>query len=67
MANPDLTLPKIFMTTATLDSTAVAQYLIDHPQFFEEHAGLLGEVRLEIYPPTRDQPTDQPTEQPTEQ
>lgn len=46
MANPDLTLPKIFMTTATLDSTAVAQYLIDHPQFFEEHAGLLGEVKL---------------------
>ena len=34
------------MTTATLDSTAVAQYLIDHPQFFEEHAGLLGEVKL---------------------
>ena len=34
------------MTTATLDSNAVAQYLIDHPQFFEEHAGLLGEVKL---------------------
>jgi uncharacterized protein YigA (DUF484 family) len=32
--------------TATLDSTAVAQYLADHPHFFEEHAGLLGEVRL---------------------
>ena len=34
------------MTTATLDSLAVAQYLIDHPHFFEEHAGLLGEVKL---------------------
>ncbi|OON60046.1 hypothetical protein B0920_22545 [Massilia sp. KIM] len=34
------------MTTATLDAAAVAQYLIDHPQFFEEHAGLLGEVKL---------------------
>jgi uncharacterized protein YigA (DUF484 family) len=32
--------------TATLDSAAVAQYLLDHPQFFEEHAGLLGEVKL---------------------
>lgn len=32
--------------TATLDSTAVADYLTDHPRFFEEHAGLLGEVRL---------------------
>jgi uncharacterized protein YigA (DUF484 family) len=34
------------MTTATLDSAAVAQYLADHPQFFEEHAGLLGQVKL---------------------
>ncbi|MFC0251031.1 DUF484 family protein [Massilia consociata] len=34
------------MTTETLDAKAVAQYLIDHPQFFEEHAGLLGEVKL---------------------
>lgn len=34
------------MTTGTLDSYAVAQYLIDHPHFFEEHAGLLGEVKL---------------------
>ncbi|SFB77242.1 DUF484 family protein [Massilia yuzhufengensis] len=34
------------MTTDTLDASAVAQYLIDHPQFFEEHAGLLGEVKL---------------------
>ena len=32
--------------TAPLDSAAVAQYLLDHPQFFEEHAGLLGEVKL---------------------
>lgn len=30
----------------TLDSAAVAQYLADHPRFFEEHAGLLGEVKL---------------------
>ena len=32
--------------TATLDSTAVASYLADNPNFFEEHAGLLGQVRL---------------------
>jgi uncharacterized protein YigA (DUF484 family) len=32
--------------TATLDSAAVAAYLADHPQFFEEHAGLLGQVKL---------------------
>ena len=32
--------------TATLDSTAVAHYLADNPNFFEEHAGLLGQVRL---------------------
>jgi uncharacterized protein YigA (DUF484 family) len=32
--------------TATLDSAAVAQYLADHPQFFEEHASLLGQVKL---------------------
>jgi uncharacterized protein YigA (DUF484 family) len=32
--------------TAPLDSAAVAQYLLDHPQFFEEQAGLLGEVKL---------------------
>lgn len=32
--------------TATLDSTAVAAYLADNPHFFEEHAGLLGQVRL---------------------
>lgn len=32
--------------TAPLDSSTVAQYLTDHPRFFEEHAGLLGEVTL---------------------
>ena len=32
--------------TVTLDSAAVARYLADHPRFFEEHAGLLGEVKL---------------------
>jgi uncharacterized protein YigA (DUF484 family) len=34
------------MSTAPLDASAVAQYLIDHPEFFEEHAGLLGDVKL---------------------
>jgi uncharacterized protein YigA (DUF484 family) len=32
--------------TATLDPAAIAQYLIDHPQFFADYAGLLGEVKL---------------------
>lgn len=32
--------------TATLDSAAVVQFLADNPQFFQEHAGLLGEVKL---------------------
>ncbi|NHZ61994.1 DUF484 family protein [Massilia genomosp. 1] len=32
--------------TATLDSTAVADYLAGHPTFFQEHANLLGEVKL---------------------
>lgn len=32
--------------TATLDPATIAQYLADHPHFFEEYAGLLGEVRL---------------------
>ncbi|WP_028103135.1 DUF484 family protein [Pseudoduganella violaceinigra] len=32
--------------TDTLDSAIVAQYLADHPHFFEEHASLLGDVRL---------------------
>lgn len=30
----------------TLDSNTVAQYLADNPHFFEEHAGLLGQVKL---------------------
>ncbi len=34
------------MTAATLDSAAIAQYLLEHPQFFVEHAALLGEVKL---------------------
>ncbi|WP_159628174.1 DUF484 family protein [Massilia puerhi] len=34
------------MSIAPLDASTVAQYLIDHPQFFQEHAGLLGEVKL---------------------
>lgn len=34
-----------FMSTE-LDASAVAQYLIDHPEFFEQHAELLGEVKL---------------------
>src|SRR5690606_15759472 len=29
-----------------MDSNAVADYLLDHPQFFEEHAELLAQVRL---------------------
>ncbi|HEV7815598.1 MAG TPA: DUF484 family protein [Janthinobacterium sp.] len=32
--------------TAPLDSILVAQFLRDHPHFFDEHAGLLGEVKL---------------------
>ncbi|MES2076687.1 MAG: DUF484 family protein [Pseudomonadota bacterium] len=32
--------------TAPLDSHIVAQYLTEHPQFFEEHAGLLGDIKL---------------------
>jgi uncharacterized protein len=32
--------------TTTLDSNAVAQYLADHPEFFQEHAALLGQVQL---------------------
>lgn len=30
----------------TLDSSAVAQYLADHPEFFQEHVALLGQVQL---------------------
>jgi uncharacterized protein YigA (DUF484 family) len=32
--------------TATMDPAAIAQFLVDHPQFFEDYAGLLGEVKL---------------------
>jgi uncharacterized protein YigA (DUF484 family) len=32
--------------SATLDSTTVAQFLADNPQFFEEHAALLGRIKL---------------------
>ncbi len=32
--------------TDTLDPAAVAQFLVDHPQFFEQHAALLGQVKL---------------------
>jgi uncharacterized protein YigA (DUF484 family) len=34
------------MMTATLDSNLVAQYLDANPHFFDEHAGLLGKVKL---------------------
>lgn len=34
------------MSTAPLDASTVAQYLTDHPEFFQEQAGLLGEVKL---------------------
>jgi uncharacterized protein YigA (DUF484 family) len=32
--------------TAPLDSNLVADYLLDHPHFFEEHAELLGRIKL---------------------
>ncbi len=32
--------------SAALDSSSVAAYLADNPNFFEEHVGLLGQVRL---------------------
>ncbi|MEC5215118.1 uncharacterized protein YigA (DUF484 family) [Actimicrobium sp. GrIS 1.19] len=32
--------------TRTLDSSAIAQYLADTPKFFEEHAELLGKIKL---------------------
>ena len=38
-------LKKIAMT-ATLDTAAVARYLTDNPQFFVQHAALLGEIKL---------------------
>jgi len=30
----------------SIDPAALAQYLVDHPQFFEQHATLLGKVKL---------------------
>ena len=32
--------------TTQLDSDSIAEYLLDHPHFFEEHAELLGRVKL---------------------
>jgi uncharacterized protein YigA (DUF484 family) len=32
--------------TDTMDPAAVAQFLVDNPQFFEQHAALLGKVKL---------------------
>lgn len=32
--------------TTHLDSDSIADYLLDHPHFFEEHAELLGRIRL---------------------
>jgi uncharacterized protein YigA (DUF484 family) len=32
--------------TDTMDSVAVAHFLVDNPQFFEQHAALLGKVKL---------------------
>ncbi len=32
--------------TTTLDSNTVAQYLADHPEFFQEHVALLAQVQL---------------------
>jgi uncharacterized protein YigA (DUF484 family) len=32
--------------TVPLDSSTVATYLTEHPQFFDEHAGLLGDIKL---------------------
>ena len=32
--------------SSQLDSTAVAEYLLDHPHFFEEHSELLARVKL---------------------
>jgi uncharacterized protein YigA (DUF484 family) len=38
--------PAKALMTVSPDSAAVVQYLTDHPQFFEEHAALLGEFKL---------------------
>lgn len=32
--------------TSQLDSASLAQYLLDHPQFFEEHADLLAKIKF---------------------
>jgi uncharacterized protein YigA (DUF484 family) len=32
--------------TTELDSSLIADYLLDHPHFFEEHAELLSTVKL---------------------
>jgi uncharacterized protein YigA (DUF484 family) len=32
--------------TDTMDPAAIAQFLVDNPQFFEQHAALLGKVKL---------------------
>lgn len=32
--------------TSSLDSGSIADYLLDHPHFFEEHAELLGRIKL---------------------
>jgi hypothetical protein len=32
--------------TSQLDSASLAQYLVDHPQFFEEHADLLAKIKF---------------------
>lgn len=32
--------------TSPLDSDSIADYLLDHPHFFEEHAELLGRIKL---------------------
>jgi len=34
------------MHMTPLDSDSIADYLLDHPHFFEEHAELLGRIRL---------------------
>lgn len=32
--------------TQAIDSSTIAQYLLDHPEFFEEHADILSDLRL---------------------
>ena len=34
------------MTSPALSETKIAQYLLDHPEFFERHAELLGKIKL---------------------